>query len=148
MKINFRRATANDLEILDQLYTQNMQEYVELNYPWNKDLFKSKFTPHDYIVLQKQNEIIGFLKVVLESSSLYLGEIQIKPSHQNKGIGTTVLKSLILSSKFNCRRIWLQVLKGNPTIKLYERLGFIVFAETATHYKMELLFDNDKTVAD
>lgn len=58
--ITTRSATTSDLVILDQIYTQNMQYYVELNYPWNADLFKSKFIPDDYTVLLQEKEIIGF----------------------------------------------------------------------------------------
>lgn len=145
MKINLRRAIINDLLILDSIHRQNMRGYVEQNYSWNDKLFKSKFIPDDYIVLQKQQEIIGFLKLVPQNNSLYLGEIQIKSTHQNRGIGTTILQFIIDRSLEKDRRIWLQVLKGNPAIKLYKRLGFKTFAETKTHYKMQLIFNRPLT---
>lgn len=138
MKISLRTAIEDDLAILDGIYTQNMRDYVEQNYSWNGNLFKSKFVPDDYIVILKQQEIIGFFKIVTEKNSLYLGEIQIKATHQNKGIGTRILQSIIDRGQSKYQRICLQVLKGNPAIKLYQRLNFQVFAETETHYKMQL----------
>lgn len=139
MKINLRRAIINDLNILDSIHRQNMRGYVEQNYSWNDKLFKTNFVPNDYIVLQKHQEIIGFFKIVPQNNSLYLGEIQIKSTYQNRGIGTTVLKIIIDRFLEKHRRIWLQVLKGNPAIRLYRRLGFKTFAETKTHYKMQLI---------
>ena len=143
MKISLRTAIEDDLAILDSIYTKNMRDYVEQNYSWNGNLFKNKFVPDDYIVILQQREILGFLKIVTENNSLYLGEIQIKDTHQNKGIGTRILQSIIDRGKAKERRIWLQVLKGNPAIKLYQRLKFEVFAETKTHYKMQLIFVNN-----
>lgn len=142
MKITLRTAIEDDLAILDGIYTQNMRDYVEQNYPWNCNLFKSKFVPDRYTVILQQQEIIGFFKIVTENNSLYLGEIQIKDTHQNKGIGTRILQSIIDRGKSKYRRIWLQVLKGNRAIQLYRRLGFKVFTETKTHYKMQLIIKN------
>lgn len=143
MKITLRTALEDDLAILDGIYTQNMRDYVEQNYPWNGNLFKSKFVPDDYIVIFQQPEIIGFLKTVPKDSCLYLGEIQIKRDCQNKGIGTKILHYIIDRGKTKYQRIWLRVLKGNRAIKLYQRLNFEVFAETETHYKMQLIFYNN-----
>lgn len=143
MKITISTAIEDDLAILDNIYTHNMRDYVEQNYSWDCNLFKSKFVPDDYIVILQQREIIGFLKIVIENNSLYLGEIQIKNIHQNKGIGTRILQSIIDRGKSKYQRIWLRVLKGNPAIKLYQRLNFEVFTETETHYKMQLIFYNN-----
>ena len=145
MKIILRRAIINDLNILDSIHRENMRGYVEQNYSWNDNLFKHKFIPDDYIVLQQQ-EIIGFLKIVPQNNSLYLGEIQIKSTYRNRGIGTTILQCIIDRSSINYQCIWLQVLKGNPAIRLYRRLGFKTFTETKTHYKMQLIFNNNPTI--
>jgi ribosomal protein S18 acetylase RimI-like enzyme len=143
MKITISTTIEDDLAILNNIYTENMRDYVEQNYPWDCDLFKSKFVADDYTVILQQREIIGFFKTVPEDSCLYLGEIQIKRDYQNKGIGTKVLQSIIQQAKVKYQRIWLRVLKGNPAIKLYQRLNFEVFTETKTHYKMQLIFDNN-----
>lgn len=141
IEITFRKASQEDLNILAQIYTQNMQNYVARNYPWDSNLFKNKFHPNDYLIFQNKQEIIGFLKINSEENALYLGEIQIKHTYQNQGIGTKILQSIINNNKLNCQRIWLQVLKGNPAIRFYSRLGFKVFAETKTHYKMQIKFN-------
>ncbi|VEP16133.1 GCN5-related N-acetyltransferase (fragment) [Hyella patelloides LEGE 07179] len=93
----------------------------------------------DAVVIQEQQSIIGFLKIVPKTKNLYLGEIQIKNLYQNQGIGTKILQSVIEQNQFKYQSIWLQVLKGNPAIRLYQSLGFKIFAETKTHYKMQLI---------
>ncbi len=78
------------------------------------------------------------MKGYVERENIYLAEIQICSEYQNRGIGTELLKSII--QQFGTtNRIWLKVIKGNPAINLYRRLGFKVFAESKTHLYMELL---------
>lgn len=74
-----------------------------------------------------------------EVNNLYLGKIQIKNKFQNKGIGTKLIEKIIQQNKSKYRNISLQILKVNPAIKLYQRLGFIILMATKNHYKMQLL---------
>ena len=130
-------ATAKDIDILDRIHTENMKEYVEKIYPWNPTLFRN-FVAKDYRVIKYQNEIIGFIKVVVLPTDIYLGEIQIARNYQNSGIGTNILENIIAKAKLNNRRLWLRVIKGNPAEKLYTRLGFSLFEESLTHKKLEI----------
>ena len=139
VEINNRLATNNDLESLDLIYTQNMRKYVEKNYPWNATLFRDNFQSDRYTILYTKTEIIGFLSLQPYEDSLYLGEIQIANSYQNRGIGTKVLKTIIDLSENKYKEIYLKVLQGNPAITLYQKLGFTVFAESKTHYKMKFI---------
>ena len=138
MQYTIRFATAEDINILDRLHTENMKGYVELVYPWNPTLFKDNFIPQDYQVIKYQNKIIGFIKVVVSETDIYLAEIQIADNYQNKGIGTNIIKNIIATAMLNNKRLWLKVIKGNPTEELYKRLGFVVFESSLTHKKMKI----------
>ena len=137
MQYTLERATKSDLDICDRIHTENMKEYVETVYSWNPTLFRNSFVAKDYQVIKYQNEIIGFIKVVVSENSIYLGEIQIASNYQNRGIGTNILEN-ITATKLKHKRLWLRVIKGNPAEKLYIRLGFTVFEESLTHKKLEI----------
>lgn len=138
MQYTLERATKSDLNICDRVHTENMKEYVEAIYPWNPTLFRNNFVAKDYQVIKYQNEIIGFIKVVVSPTDIYLGEIQIARNYQNRGIGTNILENIIAKAKLDNRRLWLKVIKGNPAERLYMRLGFSVFEESLTHKKLEI----------
>ena len=71
----------------------------------------------------------------IENNTFEIGNICVKPEHQNKGIGTAILKEIIFESKG--KNIKLQVFKINErAIKLYEKMGFEKVEETKTHYIM------------
>ena len=137
MKYNIRTATAVDLPKLDRIHTENMQAYVERVYSWNSTLFRNKFVALEYRVIESNQNILGFFKVV-SSKDIYLAEIQIARSYQNRGIGRKIIKELIKEAKVKNKRIWLRVIRGNPALKLYQRLGFVVFETSSTHLKLEL----------
>ncbi len=133
MQYTIRQATATDIDLLDFIHTENMKGYVERNYPWNPQLFRDSFIPHDYQVIEINNQIIGFMKVVSLETEIYLGEIQIAKDFQQQGIGTSLIQSVIQKAQAKNKKLWLKVLKGNPAKQLYQRLGFTKLEESSTH---------------
>ena len=133
-----RQAEPHDLEILDRIHTENMQRYVEQLYSWNPTLFRDNFDSQEYQVIECQNKIIGFIKIVISEAEIYLGEIQIVRDYQNCGIGTTIIKGIIKDAQQNHQRLWLRVLKSNPAQTLYQRLGFTSYAISSTHLILEI----------
>ena len=137
-----RQAKLEDIDFLNRIHTENMKKYVEKVYPWNPTLFRDRFSPQDYQLIALKERIIGFVKVVRSDTEIYLGEIQIDRHYQKQGIGTNLIKSLIKEAKTDRKKLWLQVVKGNPAERLYKRLGFNVFEESYSHKKMEINFKN------
>ena len=138
MQYQIRTASDEDLETLNRIHRENMKDYVEKVYPWRESLFRSNFVPEEYQVIEVQQQLIGFIKIVASDKDIYLGEIQIVNQYQNKGIGTGLIQSIISQSAVNNQKVWLKVIKGNPAERLYRRLGFSVFDESITHRKMQI----------
>lgn len=78
----------------------------------------------------------GFLFTEWRGDHLYLGNLIVEPSHQNMGIGTSILGDLIASADAAQHPIRLQVLKGNPAIRFYEKFGFVVDRVSEHHHQM------------
>jgi len=140
MLYSFRQATTEDLIVLDRIHTDNMRSYVEKMYPWKPKLFADSFIASQYRVVESNQEIIGFIKIVVSDTDIYLAEIQISSKYQNKGVGSSIINNLIEQAKANRQRLWLRTLKSNPAVELYQRLGFTVFETTVTHIKLEFNF--------
>ena len=138
MHYYLRQATTEDLELLDKIHTENMKAYVENIYPWQPRLFVDNFLASDYQVIETDNLVIGMIKTIASKDEIYLAEIQITSKYQNQGIGSKIIRDLTNQAKINNQRLWLKVIKNNPAIKLYERLGFTIFEQNQTHLKFEL----------
>jgi GNAT superfamily N-acetyltransferase len=80
---------------------------------------------------------IGVLSFNLNNDHLFLSELQILPSSQNRGIGSHIVKGLIAEAQSLKIPLRLQVLKENKAVNLYGKLGFVVVDTTAIHIRME-----------
>ncbi len=133
MQYTIHQATVNDIEELDRIHAENMKGYVERVYPWNPTLFRESFVPEDYQVIKIEDIVIGCVKIVVSETEIYLAEIQINYHYQNRGIGTSLIRSIIRQARADNKKLWLKVLQGNPAERLYKRLGFIILSESSTH---------------
>ena len=136
-----RKASEEDYEFIYQVKKEAYQNYVEINFgSWDEEKQREYFRSfisvckEDAYIITFEGNDIGFYNGHLSENEFEIGNICIVPAYQNKGIGTNILKGIILQ---NCEKdITLQYFKQNPACKLYERLGFKITGETAYHYQM------------
>jgi ribosomal protein S18 acetylase RimI-like enzyme len=125
MKISQRAATWEDIEWLDPFYESIMRPYyVELNLTWDNTKFREYFKPQSTKIIQADSRDIGLLQVQERVDCIYLCDIQLDCEYRNKGIGTSLIESVIRSAIVANKPVRLRVLRGNPAKKLYIRLGF------------------------
>jgi len=63
--------------------------------------------------------------------------VQVISDVQGQGLGACYLEQLVVLSVETNKPILLQVFKSNPARYLYEKFGFVVYDETASHYLMK-----------
>jgi ribosomal protein S18 acetylase RimI-like enzyme len=69
-----------------------------------------------------------------QPDTVEVGEIQVQPGYQNRGIGTYVLRDTIDKAHRQRKKVFLAVgLKNDKALRLYQRLGFRQVARTDTH---------------
>jgi len=124
--MNFTQRTAvyQDKEWLEPFYESLMRPYVEKTHEWDETLFDKYFEPEKVSIIQVNGIDIGMFKVEYFEDYIYLADIQISEGYQGKGIGSTIIQTLIKKSQKTNLPIRLKVLKVNPARHLYEKLGF------------------------
>lgn len=145
MEYTYRDCLMTDFDFLFELKKQNFKKYVDKYWSWNDQDQKNRLKidleehlQHKHIILLNNNVIGVYVAHITENGDCFINEISLLEEYQGKGIGTKILKEQLNENKKQKIRTILQVFKDNPAKKLYERLGFIVYGETETHYQMEM----------
>ena len=136
MQIKFRQAIEADLDFLDEMHTECMKEHMLRVYQWNPHLFRQTFKPQHMQIILVNGAEVGMLQFSTSDKELYFGYLPIFPEFQNRGIGSGVLRHVLEQGRLLNLPVKLQVLKQNPALRLYKRLGFEVTEETSTHHIM------------
>jgi len=142
MNFTLRPATTDDSEWLYAVRQATMQTYVEEMFGfWDEAAQRERFLiPSELANMQiitVAERPAGLLQVERSVAGIFLANIQIQPQLQNHGLGTAVVRTLLVEGQARGKPVWLQVLKVNPAARaLYARLGFVVRDESLEHTHM------------
>ncbi|NHV26831.1 N-acetyltransferase [Burkholderia sp. D-99] len=134
-----RPASAADLPFLLTLRQLTMTEHLQrAGVPSDDAAHDQRIRANfdDAMIVCKDDEAIGLLKVTRATDEWHVHQIQILPDHQGRGIGEAVLNALLTDAARKRVPVSLSVLRGNPARRLYERLGFRVESQTDTSASM------------
>ena len=143
--MEYKLESYNDeyFETLYEMKKDNFKWYVEKIYGWDEKIqveFQKKFIKEhrNHIkVVKYEDKVIGiFTNYVDENNESIISLFCIDKQYQKRGIGTQILKAQLKLDKQNKRNTVLQVFKENPARFLYKKVGFEIYEETKTHYKM------------
>lgn len=138
---SLRPATADDRAFLLDLNRAAFRPSVELVWGWDEAeqvaFFDQRFDPARRQILQVGGVDAGELMVEERETVLHLTRIALLPEFQGRGLGTSIVRSLLDRAAASGRAVVLEVLHENPRAEaLYERLGFERTGQTVTHVLM------------
>ena len=83
-------------------------------------------------LLKETNKGYGYIDDVTPELS-----IAVLPPHRGKGVGTRLMRQLLLAAGNKYEAISLSVSEENPAMRLYRRLGFKIAGADGTSVKMK-----------
>lgn len=118
---------------------ENMSSYYQrYSVDWDLEKIVETTSALDNFDIRLDDEIIGVFRTQLEGNYLHLRDLQVKASHQNRGVGAAVLNEIERSSQaLNIKFIKLKVFKISPALELYKRNGFTIEDEDDRFFYME-----------
>lgn len=145
----FRQVTWEDFDFIFELKKQCFKWYVDILWGWNDDdqrqRLKKEFDNHitHMKVITLENKDIGLYEAYITPiGDMFISEISLLKEYQNMGIGTSILTEQLEKNKEQNITTTLQVFKENKAKELYEKLGFVIYNETDTHYQMKKIYNN------
>ncbi len=141
LRYELRQATPADMQLVQELKFLGLRPYVEKLWGWDSDdqekRFRASFVPDRQQIICYQNEDVGMLHVEEREDSVFLAGLYVAARHRSKGLGSAVIRDVLVFAERCGKPVRLRVLRPNPARELYERLGFRVSEEFETHFTME-----------
>jgi GNAT superfamily N-acetyltransferase len=82
------------------------------------------------------SSLVGVMGVERQPDYWFLDKFYVLPEYQNRGVGTHLLRSLIIAAKDARVALRLTVLDVNPARQLYERHGFVLIETIPPRHHM------------
>ena len=151
MNVSLRPYREDDEDFLFELYASTrVQEIAPLGWPEAQQRaflrmqygaqqrwYRSMYAQAEHRIIELEGRAIGRFMVLHEPERAVLVDISLLPEQRGRGIGGELIRRLIQQCVQNNIALRLQVLKSNPALRLYERLGFIQTGEDQMYFQME-----------
>ena len=149
MVVRLRAFHDRDFEFVRELYFDTMRWVIERYFGWNraqqKETFSIWFKPSETRIITADGTDVGWIQQREDRDEIFLGSIYIAPAMQGRGIGTYVIQELLHVARHRSQAVTLSVMKINPALRLYQRLGFRTTHED--QYKFYMRADPEAAVS-
>lgn len=113
--------------------------FLRMQFQMQRRAYALQFPAAEHSLIVQDGQPVGRLIVLHDDQAIGLTDIALLPAFRGRGLGSAIIRGLQAEAAAAGKPLQLQVMKTNPARRLYERLGFTVCGETATHYAMQWL---------
>jgi ribosomal protein S18 acetylase RimI-like enzyme len=151
MTISLRPYRADDQEFLFKLYASTrmheiagfgwpaaqQEMFLRMQFDAQRRSYEAAYPEAEHQIIEWASQPIGRIMVLREKDFMLLVDIALFTEHRGLGIGEQLIRELIQQCSRDRVPLRLQVLKTNPALRLYERLGFTRTREDQMYIQME-----------
>ncbi|MGB3438643.1 MAG: GNAT family N-acetyltransferase [Actinophytocola sp.] len=139
--LRVRHALSSDREFLFEVRRAALRAYVEQTSGWDDPEQRAtadrEFGDLPFAVVEESGRPVGYVCVIHRSECDFIEEIALLPEAQGRGIGTQLLRGVLLAAARRGVPVRLSVFVTNPAQTLYARLGFEVLRIEAPRMSMQ-----------
>jgi len=139
MQIALRPAVSQDFEYCKRLYFTGMKKIIEelgLDMAAQAASFVQNWDLAEVRIIAVGGDV-GWLQSSMRIDGLFLAQLFVDDPFQRQGIGTEVMNRLIGEATLLNQGVRLAVVKTNPALRLYVRLGFQITHEDDRKFYMK-----------
>ena len=140
MPILFRQALDQDFDYCKRLYFEEMEWIIEelhLDRDAQAAGFQQQWDVTQVRIIALDGADVGWVQTMTQEDELFVAQMFVDRPFQRRGIGTEVMERLIGEAALVNQTMRLNVVKINPALKLYQRLGFHVIREDDRKFYMK-----------
>jgi len=151
MLITFRPAGPDDEAFLLKVYASTRAEELAV-VPWTEAQreaflrmqlqaqhlhYRQKYPEGEYLVILDEDRAVGRLYIARLQEQIRIMDISILPEDRGRGLGTSILRDLMAEAARAEKPLRIYVETFNPSLSLFERLGFSKIEEEGINLLME-----------
>lgn len=131
--IKLRPARPADYDFARTVHHAGMRWIAERLTGWDDAAqdrkFRQQFVLAEVRIIVAHSRDVRYVQAAEQSDALFLKELHVAASYQNRGIGAEVLRRLCAEAERARKPVTVGVVKFNPARALYQRLGFRIVGE-------------------
>ena len=149
--ITLRPVGADDHEFLVEVYastraeelalvpwtSEQQQAFIRSQFAAQQDYYAQKYPAANHDIIVSDGRAVGRLYVARLDYEIRIVDITLLPGERNAGIGTHLLKQLLAEAERTGRAVRIYVEEFNPSLHLFERLGFSPSEQQGIHLLMQ-----------
>lgn len=140
MPIVLRPACNEDFAFCARLYFSAMEKIIrelQLDVAKQEENLRHVWDVAHVRIITSGGADTGWMQSAMREDGLYLEQIFVDAPFRRRGIGTSVINGLIAQANRTSKPVTLAVVKINPALKLYERMGFRIADEDDRKFYMK-----------
>ncbi len=129
----FANTRLDEFRFLDE---QQQQALIRMQYDAQRFQYDEGYPQAESRIILLDDRPAGRMLVDESESEITLVDIALLVEHRGSGIGTQLLNELLNRAVVTRKPVRLHVLKSNPALRLYERLGFSRVSDDSMYFEM------------
>jgi GNAT superfamily N-acetyltransferase len=130
-------ATRTDELNLTNWSQRERQTFIEMQFAAQQQYYRSRFPEAEHSIILLNDLRAGRLYVARTEEEIRILDIAMAAEYRNAGIGSSILKGLMAEAEKSERPVRIYVERFNPSLRLFERLGFSSIENTPSHFLMQ-----------
>jgi ribosomal protein S18 acetylase RimI-like enzyme len=111
--------------------------FISSQFAAQRDFYEQKYPQAEHSVILSNGLPIGRLFVARLDDQLRILDITLLPEERGAGIGTSLLSELLDEARRGGKTLRIYVENFNPSLRLFERLGFRQLEEQGVHLLLQ-----------
>jgi RimJ/RimL family protein N-acetyltransferase len=151
MSITFRPIEPDDEAFLLKVYASTREEELA-RVPWTeaqRDAFlrmqfsaqhqhyHERYPDAAYEIILVDGKMVGRLYVAWLAEQIRIIDVTLLPEYRNAGTGTKIIEDLLAEASEAGKPVRIYVESFNPSLRLFERLGFTKIEDNGVHFLMQ-----------
>lgn len=151
MSFKLRQIKDADLPFLKKVYRSTREpeleltgwpeeekaKFIDFQFNAQHSHYMSSYKNAELNIIEWKNKEVGRLYIWETEQQIRIMDIALFSEFRGKGIGTSILNTLIEKSEKSNKKLNIHVEHNNPALELYKRLGFKKTDDTGIYYFME-----------